>query len=417
MSEIELQSLACGMPLVTERIPGVRSVGLTWLLPVGSARDPDDRVGLSAMIEELLLRGAGELDSRQHADLLDGLGVSRGTGTETHFTSISATLLGSRLAEALPPIVDMVRRPRFDAGAIEPTRSLCLQSIAGLADDPQEHVMHLLRERHAPAPLNRSHLGTAEGIAAVRPEDPGAHWHRCAVPEGSILAVAGDVDPPALARRLDELLAGWSGAAQAVAPGAAAVRGARHVEQTSSQVHIALAHDAPRESDPGCWLERVGTAVLSGGMSCRLFTEVREKRSLCYAVYASYATSRDDGRVVAYSGTTPERAQETLDVLHGELQRVRSLEGAVTAEELARAAIGLKSRLVLRGESTAARAGALARDVFKLGRPRSLAELAGAVDEVTLDALNEHLQSRPIEQATIVTIGPEALVVPEATTV
>ena len=150
-------------------------------------------------------------------------------------------------------------------------------------------------------------------------------------------------------------------------------------------------------------------AVFSGGMSGRLFTEVREKRSLCYAVSASYAADRDFGRSIAYSGTTPERAQETLDVLRGELDRIATKAGAVTADELRRAKIGLKSRTVMAGESTAARAGALARDMWKLGRPRSLDDLTAAIEAIELDPLNAYLARRRLSDRTIVTIGPGAL--------
>src|SRR5690606_26746967 len=101
---------------------GVKSLGFTWLLPGGSAHDPEDKQGMGAMLSHLLLRGAGERDSRQMADALDALGVSRGTDTQTFRASITATMLGSNVVEALPILVDMVRRPRFDEASVEPVR-------------------------------------------------------------------------------------------------------------------------------------------------------------------------------------------------------------------------------------------------------------------------------------------------------
>jgi predicted Zn-dependent peptidase len=126
-------------------------------------------------------------------------------------------------------------------------------------------------------------------------------------------------------------------------------------------------------------------------------------------VSASYTGNRDFGRALAYVGTTPERAQESLDVLLAELRRINTPEGKVTREEFDRAVTGFKSSLVFSGESTAARASALARDQFRLGRPRSLEELAAAIDAVTLEQVNDYLSTRSLGTLTVQTLGPAPL--------
>jgi len=416
MDRIVTRTLSCGMALLVERMSGVKSVGLAWNVPAGSAHDPADRVGISAMWAELLLRGAGELDSRAHADALDKLGVSRGTHVETFALGVSATLLGSRLADALPLIVDMVRRPRMDERQIEPVRDLCLQAIESLKDDPQERVQVMLKERHAPAPINRSSLGTVEGISAVKADELRELWEARAKPGGSVMALAGDVDADAAAKQLERLLAGWSGAGERLTwDEGTAPRGYVHETDQTNQVHIAVAHDGPAEKDEGSWPERVATAVLSGGMSGRLFTEVREKRGLCYSVYASYGTDATFGRTVAYVGTTPERAQESLDVLMGEIMRLRTEEGRVTPEEFQRAVVGMKSKLVTSGESSGARAAALVRDYHRLGRGRSLEEMTARIDALKVEDVNRHLRGSSLGRMTIATIGPQALKVKRET--
>lgn len=413
MASITTMTLDCGMPLLVEKIDGVRSCGLTWLLPAGSARDPDDRLGLSAMWAELLVRGAGALDSRAQADAFDGLGAARGIGVETFHMALSSTLLGSRLNDALPLIVDMVRRPRMDEDSFEPSRDLCVQAIESLKDEPAERLMTLLKSRHAAPPINRSPLGTIEGIGGIKREELLPAWNERARPKGSILALAGDVDARAVAARLNELLRGWEGAASEVKWGRSSTRGYHHENDQTNQVHIAIAYDSPSESDPGCWEERIATAVLSGGMSGRLFTEVREKRGLCYSVYASYAADAKYGRTTAYVGTTPDKAQQSLDVLTAELRRIRTEAGRITPAEFQRAVIGMKSKLVMSGESSGARANALARDWWKLGRARSLDELTKTIDDVTLERVNAHLARRAdLGEITLATIGPAALRVP-----
>lgn len=413
---ITVRTLECGLPLILEHMPGVRSVGMTWLLPAGSATDPADRQGLSAMWSELLYRGAGDLDSRAQADAMDRLGMSRSGDVSTFHLRLGFTLLGERVLDALPVITDLVRRPRMDEDSIEPARDLAIQSIESLADDPQERTIICLKQRHAPPPLNRSGLGTIEGLQAITRDDLIEGWARQARPVGSILSMAGDLTArgggvDAIAAALDRLLKGWSGAAAAITPGAAATRGSyHHITDESAQVQIALMHEAPPEPSPDSRLERVIAAVLSGGMAARLFTEVREKRGLCYSVSESYAAERDYGRCVGYVGTTPERAQESLDVMMAELERINTPAGAITPEEFDRAMIGIRSGLIFSGESTGARAGALAGDQYRLGRPRSLQEILHRYATITLDEVNAYAARRTLGAVTVVTLGKTELV-------
>jgi predicted Zn-dependent peptidase len=412
MSEIVTTNLSCGMPLLTERISGVRSVGLCWLLPAGAAYDPSDRLGLAAIHREMLLRGAGDLDSRAHADAMDRVGAGRSTGVSTFHLSLTSSFVGSHTAEVLPLLADMVTRPRLEPEALAPAASLAVQEIESLADDPQRRAVLAARARHYPNAIGRSGLGTQRGIESITQTDVVEGWTQRARPHGSILTLAGDVDPAAVADQLENILGDWKGDAPRFDQGKPGARGYDHVNDDANQVQIILIHDAPPETDPNSTLERVIISVLSGGMASRLFTEVREKRGLCYTVSASYAAEETFGRVLAYVGTTPERAQESLDVLVTELQRIGTAEGAITQGEFDRALVGLKSSLVFSGESTGARATSLARDQFRLGRGRSLAELADELDRVTLDQVNDYARTREMGEVTIQTLGPSALTPP-----
>jgi predicted Zn-dependent peptidase len=409
MGQIFSRTLRCGMPLLVEPMSGVRSLGLTWLVPAGSAADSEDRQGLSALWSELLFRGAGDLDSRGHADALDRLGASRSADVGTRYFRLGATMIGEKLTAALPLLVDMIRRPRFDAESIEPARDLALQSLDSLKDDPQERAVIACRHRHYPSPINRSGLGTPEGLAAATRADIVEGWAARARPGRSIFAVAGAVDPDALASQMDKLLAGWEGTTPEPVRDQNPPRGYAHERDETNQVQVILMHDAPPEPDPASLPEKVVVNVLSGGMSGRLFTEVREKRGLCYSVSAGYSSDRDYGSILAYVGTTPERAQESLDVLAAELQRIHDKAGAVTPEEFARTIVGMKSRLIFSGESSGSRAAAIASDQHRLGRPRTLDELAGQIDSITLDQVNAYLARRALGRVTIQTLGPAAL--------
>ncbi|MHC4079800.1 MAG: M16 family metallopeptidase [Planctomycetota bacterium] len=409
MSRIVTGQLDCGAALVVEPIPSVASVALNWLLPIGAATDPPDGDGLAAMLGELVFRGAGGLDSRGHSDALDRLGVQRSSQVLTHHLRLSATLVGDRLHGALPLLADMVTRPALPADAVDAVRSLCLQSLDGLDDEPQQLVMLRLRERHLPPPFHRHGYGDRSVLQGCAIEALRGSWAARCRPGGSILAAAGAVDPDALAGQLNEVLTDWSGTTTTPAEWGAPPRGHTHTAQDSAQMHIGVAYDAPPESDPKSMHERLAVGVLSGGTSARLFTEVRQKRSLCYSVGASYGAGRDYGVVTLYAGTTPQRAQETLDVCLAEIERIR--EG-VTDSEFDRAVIGLKSHLIMQGESTSARAAAIGSDYFRLGRARTLDDVAREIDAITPDAINAYLGSRQFGDLTMASVGPVELAAP-----
>ncbi|MDP1662936.1 MAG: pitrilysin family protein [Phycisphaerales bacterium] len=409
-SPIFSTTLDCGMPLIVERIPGVASASLQWLVPAGAAHDPADRTGLCAIIAEMLMRGCGTLSSREQADELDRLGILRATEVGTQYVRLNATFVGANADACLPMLVQMVRQPRFDTAALEPSRKLSQQSLAGLADNPQERAGVLLTSRHAAPPVNRSVLGTEEGLAAVTHADVVRAWERQCRPRGSILAIAGDVDAASITTTLNRLLGDWSGTAPSITLGSSPTRGTYfHEPDESNQTHIFLAHEAPAESSPDAPLERMHNAVLSGGTSARLFTEVREKRALCYSVSASYSSDRLYGRVVGYVGTTPEKAQLSLDVMLDQLRGACGDHACIQADELARAQIGYRARLVSSGESTRSRAATLASDWHRLDRARSLDELVSETASVTLEALNGYARRRTMGPVTIVTVGPAPL--------
>jgi predicted Zn-dependent peptidase len=407
---ISIIQLACGMPLIAERMPGLQSAALAWSCPAGSATEPDALDGRSAILEEILLRGAGLRTSREAADAFDRLGATREVGATALNMRIGSTLIATAMSSVLPMLTDMVREPRIDQESVDVCRDLALQAIDSLKDDPQERASMLLRERHLPMPIGRSGMGTPAGLAACTRDVLRRDWLDRARPVGSVIGVAGNVDPQAIAKQLDSLLAGWHGAAAPIEQGTTAPRGYAHeTDLTGSQVQILVACDAPPEGHPDSAKEKLALSVLSGGMSGRLFTEVREKRGLCYSVSASYRGEREYGSVQAYVGTTPQRAQEALDVLIAELQRINTPAGTVTEEEFARARIGVKSSLVFAGESAGARAGSLVSDWHRLRRPRTLAEIGEEIERVSLAELREYLLRRSLGRMTVQTLGPAAL--------
>ena len=406
MTQVFHEQLPNGLWLVAEPSTSAQSLSMTMLVPAGVASEPEGAQGTSALLEEMITRGAGGLDARAHSEALDQLGVQRGTNVETRHLRLSATMIAEKLDRALPLLLNMVAAPNLSDASLEPSRDLALQAIQSLNDEPQQQVMLKLRSQHHPAPLGRSPFGTEAGVKQVTADGLREFWRTTCVPDGSILSFAGKLDWHKLRDLVNQHVDGWQGKHEEIQPADSGPRGYAHDKAETAQVHIALAYDSVPEPNENSILQRAAVAALSGGMSGRLFTEVREKRGLCYSVYATYAAGKDRGAVFGYAGTTTPRAQETLDVMAGELRR---LSEGIDQSEFERAIVGMKSNLVMQGESTGARAGAIAVDQYVLGRPRTLDELAERVDKVTLEALNNFLHEQPPGDFTIATIGPEEL--------
>ncbi len=402
-----------GLVLVAETMPGVQSAAFTLLLPAGAAYEPADRGGAATMLSEWITRGAGERDSRELLSALDNLGVSHGESAQTLHTSLAAATLGRNLVATLELFADIVLRPHLDDAEIEPIRALTLQNLRSLEDDPGTKVIYELRRRHFPDPWGRPAPGTPEGVAALAPAELRKFHTQAYRPNGAILGVAGAIDWPTLRDAVGQLFGGWQKQAEphVVEHQAGPLRD--HILRETQQIQIALAYPSATVADPDYYRARAAAAILGGYSSARLFTEVREKRGLCYSVYASYESQRDRAAVLCYAGTSADRAQQTLDVTLAEIERLG--RSGVELEELDTMRASLKSSLIMAQESSMSRSGSLASDWFHLGRVRSLSEISGALDALTPESVSEYAarQARANE-LTILTLGPNALVVPAA---
>ena len=402
---IHLSQLANGLVLAYERLAGVRTAAMELHVPAGAASDPPGQLGAANVLSDLVLRGAGGRDSRGLVEHLDALGLQRSGGAGTLTTRFAAVGLADNLLAALPAYADVVRRPHLPEAEFEPARELAAQALEGLADDPQRQAMLALREWFWPAPLGRNVMGDLNHLARLTPEAARlAHATRYA-PAGSVLAVAGDLDFARLGDAVAASFGGWDAPPPPPLETFPPPGRRHHVDNDGEQTHIALAFPAPAEASGEYYVARLAVECLSGGTSARLFTEIREKRGLVYSVGASYSALADFGGVLCYAGTTADRAGETLRVLREELATWRR-EG-VTEDELGRAKVGLLSGTVMSGESTSARAAAVAHDWRVRGRVRTLDEIRRDVEAVTAGQVNDHLAARQDVPETLVTVGRE----------
>ncbi|MGB2807700.1 MAG: pitrilysin family protein [Sedimentisphaerales bacterium] len=405
---IDTYILKDGMVLVGEPMEGVESVAFGFMLPGGAARLPDGCCGAGSVICDWIFRGAGERDSRQLGDALDGLGLHRAASLGSSHLSIGAALEAENLPQALDLYADIILEPHLKEDQFELARQLAIDSVHALDDDPRHKVMLKLREQFYPSPLGRSTLGNIEELTKLTSKITEKIVKKNFNFSETIFAVAGKYDFDAVAAQIEKLFEADSEKPLEPVPLGAKGGAYTHLDNDGAQVHIGLMTETVKPTDEDYYNARVAVSVLSGGMSSRLFTEVREKRGLCYAIGARYHGLKEATGILCYAGTTPETGQETLDCVIGEFRR---LSEGISEEEIQRAKVGLKAALILQSESSSSRAGGIASDYYIYGRVRSLDEIKNKVEETSVDSVLKFLRNNKFKEFTVVTIGPKKLTV------
>ena len=398
-----------GLVLVAEPIAWMQSAAFAILLPAGAVNDPAQREGLCALSCDLVQRGAGPRDARQIVIDLDNLGLRRSDSVSSSHTAFSGATVWGNLPAALTIYADVLRRPLLPADQLEASRSCLLQQIRAMEDEPAQKVMVELRRRHYPHPWGSPPEGSEQSVQAIALGDVRQFVQKQYMPNGTIIAAAGRVQWETLRELVGRLFADWSVADKQPLEQRPAERTALHIPYASNQTHIGIAWDAVPYNHPDYFRAWGAVGVLGSGTSSRLFMEVREKRGLCYSVYASYHTLRERGAVLCYAGTTADRAQQTLDVMLAESQR---LAEGIQPDELDRLKARIKSALVMQQESSSARSNAIARDWYHLGRVRTLEELGQLIDQLSCESINQYLAEHPPKDFTVVVLGPRELRMP-----
>ena len=395
-----------GLTLLAEPMDWLESAAFALLTPAGCQCDPDDRLGLGAFVCEMVQRGCGDRDSRRFVADLELLGADTSASVSNVHTNFGGAVPAENLHATLAIYADVIRRPHFPAEQLEDARRLCLQDIRSLEDDFARQSMQALRRRHYGDPYGRSSQGEWEAVESVSLDQLREYFNNWYGPQDAILSVAGKIDWPRLKDQVEQLFGDWKPQARKPIQEKPPQRGYLHIPNDSQQTHIALAYPCTPYSAPDYYQIRGAVGVLSDGMSSRLFTEVREKRGLCYTVYAFCHSLKDRAAVLSYAATTSERAQETLDVLLAELHR---LSEGVRQEELDRLKAKIKSALIMQQESSSSRSSSIAGDWHHLKRVRTIDEVRSAVDGLTCDTVNAHLAEHPPRDFTIVTVGAQEL--------
>jgi predicted Zn-dependent peptidase len=418
MSEMShrITTLDCGVRVVSEPMPAVRSVALGFWIGAGSAHEREEQAGISHLLEHMLFRGSERYGSEEIDQIFDAMGAELNAGTDKEATSVYTRVLDRHLERAFDVIADMVWRPRM--GELEAEREVVLEEIAMYEDDPQDRVFDVLGEAvFGEHPLGRAVIGRAEVVGALTREQLRAFHAECYAPADMVISAAGSVDHDALvelARRAcpqghstevdgsqgpslqeEPVTQGPSTraadadttGAQGGAGGPEFERRVRFLRKETEQYHLCLGGRGMAHDDERRFALRVLDNVLGGGASSRHFQEVRERRGLAYSVFSFSNLYSATGEVGLYVGTRPENLAEALRVIAAELERF--VREPADAQELERSRENAKGRLALSLESTAARMNRLGASVLNDLPILSVEEIIARIDAVTVDDLRE----------------------------
>ncbi len=384
---VEITRLKNGIHVLTHAMPQLETAALGIWVRAGSRDEDEPQNGIAHFIEHMAFKGTSRRTARDIAEEIEAAGGDLNAATATETTAYYARVLKNDWRLALDILSDILIDPTFCEDELERERDVILQEIAAANDTPDDLVFELLQQQaFANHPLGRPILGTADHVSAHSSQCLNGYRAAHYSAERIVVAAAGNIDHRALVAEAERQMAAFT---PAPAPGHSApafTAGPSLAERPLDQTHIALAFPGVGYHSEDLYAMQVLSCVLGGGMSSRLFQEVREQRGLCYSVFAHTAAYADCGILSVYAATAPDKAGELLDVT-GDV--ILSMTDRIDEAEVARARAQIKASLVMSLESASGRADQIARQFLALGRVPEVSALIERIDEVSARDVRE----------------------------
>ncbi|UWR57252.1 M16 family metallopeptidase [Phaeobacter inhibens] len=378
---VQQHQLANGFRIVTETMPGLQSAAIGVWVTAGGRNERIEQNGIAHFLEHMAFKGTKRRSALEIAEAIEDVGGYINAYTSREVTAYYARVLQEDVPLALDVVADIVLNPVFDPREIEIERGVILQEIGQALDTPDDVIFDWLQEEsYHDQPIGRTILGPAERVRAFDREDlerfVGEHYG----PGQMILAASGAVDHDTIVKLAEELFGGMSPKTLVMPAAASFTGGEARQEKALEQAHIALAFEGPGYRDDAIYTAQIYSSALGGGMSSRLFQEVREKRGLCYTIFAQTGAYADTGTLTLYAGTSGDQLDELAGITIDEMKRAAS---DMSDAEVDRARAQMKAGMLMGLESPTNRAERLARLVQIWDEVPPLEDTVARIDAVT----------------------------------
>lgn len=402
---VEVTKLPSGLTVVTDAMPQLETASLGVWVGAGSRDEQVGEHGISHLLEHMAFKGTNRRTARQIAEEIEAVGGDLNAATSPETTTYYARILRDDVPLGLDVLSDILAHPTFDSEELAREKNVIVQEIGAAEDTPDDIVFdHLQTTAFPNQPIGRSVLGTRDSVCSFDAASLRAYLGRNYRAPDMVVAATGAVEHAAIVQQVERLFADFVGPA-GPPPQPAKYAGGTYVERRElEQAHLAFALEGLPQRDPALFSLQVFTNILGGGMSSRLFQEVREVRGLCYTISAFHMPYADTGVFALYSGTDDKDAPELMQVVIDETARAAE---TLTETEVNRAKAQMKASLLMALESSTARAEQIARQMLVHGRVIPTAELISKIDAVTVDSARAAgrsliARSRP----TVAALGP-----------
>ena len=402
---INVTTLDNGFRIVSEQMPGLKSASVGIWINTGGRNETLKQNGIAHFLEHMAFKGTQSRSALDIAQAIENVGGYINAYTSKEMTAYYARVLENDVPLAIDVISDILLNPIFDQRELETERGVILQEIGQSLDTPDDVIFDWLQEAAFPdQPLGRTILGPSELVKNFSREDLLEFVSEQYGPEQMVLSAAGSVDHEKIVSQVKLLFDKKEPISKAAMISSKYNGGEKQVDKNLEQAHFALAFEAPGYRDETIYTSQIYSIALGGGMSSRLFQEIREKRGLCYTIFAQGGAYSDTGLLTIYSGTSADSLKDLSDITISEMKRM-----AIDFEqiELDRARVQMKAGLLMGLESASARAERLARMLTIWDRIPTLDEIVKKIDAVDLNDVR-HFSDSIIsnKKPTLSTYGP-----------
>ena len=378
---VRLDQLTNGFRIVSEQMPGLQSAAIGIWVTAGGRHERIEQNGIAHFLEHMAFKGTERRSALQIAEAIEDVGGYINAYTSREVTAYYARVLKDDVALAMDVIGDIVLNPVFDPREIEVERGVILQEIGQAHDTPDDVIFDWLQEQsYRDQPLGRTILGPTERVSAFSRDDLSAFVAEHYAPDQMILSAAGAVDHDQLMKLAEEMFGHLQPRKGLLPEPARFTGGEARRDKALEQAHFALALESPGYRNDEIYTAQIYSTALGGGMSSRLFQEVRETRGLCYTIFAQTGAYADTGTTTIYAGTSADQVGELATITIDEMKRAAE---DMSPEEVARARAQMKAGMLMGLESPSNRAERLARLVQIWGRVPPLEETVAKIDAVS----------------------------------